>query len=161
MHPNAVWQTFAAAITEEAGHNYRGMCRYNKILLPLLNTLLPLFFQVSPQNLVSSSALNSKATLKRNELSSLKGHRSADFTKVHPDRSPLVGRQPLIGQWWCHHPEECVKGLSCPRDRGFVSFLCSDPLTSFQFSGYIYVWPHGCLLTSISLRYECLFNPLS
>lgn len=116
---------------------------------------------MSPQNLVSYSGLTSnQPTLRRNKCSCLKGHRSADFTEVHPDRTPLVGRQPLIGQWWCHHPKECVKGLSCSGDRGFVSFPCSHPLTSSPFSTYIYIQPQGCLLTSESLHYECLFNPV-
>lgn len=73
-------------------------------------------------------------------VSCLKGHTSADFTEVHPDRTPLVGRQPLIGQRWCHHPKECVKGLSCSGDRGFVSFPCSDPLTSTLHSAVIFTY---------------------
>lgn len=140
MNPNAVRQTFAAVITDKLGRNYRGICKYIRILLLLLNTLLSLF-KVSPQNLDSNFALTSKPTLRRNKCSLLKSHRSADSTEVLPDRTPLVGRQPLIAQWWCHHPEECAKGLSCSRDRELVSFPCSDPLTSSAFSSYISLQP--------------------
>lgn len=99
---------------------------------------------MSPQNPVSYSGLTSKPTPGRNKCSFLKGHRSDDSTEVHPDRTPLVGWQPLIGQWWCHHPKECVEGLSCSRDRGFMSFPCNDPLTS-TFGSYIYLQPQCCL----------------
>lgn len=129
----------------------------NRILLPPLNTLLLLFSSVTPK---PSFLLCPE--LKTNPQERVwRATGQLIFTEVDPDRSPLVGRQPLIGQWWCHHPEECVKGLSCSRDRGFVSFPCSDPLTSSQFSCYIYVRPQGCLLTPMSLCYKCLFNPIS
>lgn len=156
MYPNAVWQTFAAAITEQPGHNYRGMCRYNRILLPRLNTLPPLFLSDTPKPSFPTRAWPQNQPPERNKCSCLRGHRSADVTEVPPDRTPLVGRQPLIGQWWCHHPEECVKGLSCSGDRGFVSFPCCDPVTSSPFSSYIYVQPQARVLTSESLRYECV-----
>lgn len=119
-------------------------------------------FKWHPQDLVSHSVPTSKPILRRNKCSHSKGHRSADLTEVHPDRTPLVGQQPLIGWWWCHHPEECVKGFSCSRE---TEDLCHCPwgdlLTSSAFSSYISVQPQGCsLLMSKSLHYKCWFNPV-